>query len=179
MNSPAIVHGNYDCLDDDASGYYINVRLLLYNENRPAMKPQVVWKSQSDKSEEMFKYHNTKGGRFAMCMTNTAKDNAERWVGFALRVLPPPRAMGSDEIGPDQERALELAEDTDELLEQYNDLLDHYDYLRDRESAHRALTEQTFNRVVGWTAAEAITLMFVAIAQVMYLKKFLEKRSYL
>lgn len=51
----------------------------------------------------------------------------------------------------------------------------HFDYLRVREADHRALTEKTFSDILMWTAAEALTVAFVAVAQVMYFRRFVER----
>jgi hypothetical protein len=58
-------------------------------------------------------------------------------------------------------------------------LQDHYDFLRTRESINEALTDAIMSRVMGWTIAEACLVVFMAIAQVMYWRKFFEQRRYL
>jgi len=59
------------------------------------------------------------------------------------------------------------------------DISDHQSYMRARETSHRELSEKTFARVVRWTFLEGLVLLFVAGGQVMYLRKFFEKKRML
>jgi hypothetical protein len=56
---------------------------------------------------------------------------------------------------------------------------DHYDYLRSREAVQRDLVEATLGRVVRWTVLEAVLLIGIAFVQVLFYRKFFEKKHYL
>jgi hypothetical protein len=56
---------------------------------------------------------------------------------------------------------------------------DHYDYLRSREAVQRDLVEATLDRVVRWTVLEAVLLIGIAFGQVLFYRKFFEKKHYL
>jgi emp24/gp25L/p24 family/GOLD len=58
-------------------------------------------------------------------------------------------------------------------------LKDHYDYLRSREEVQRNLVEATLDRVVRWTLLEAVLLIGIASTQVLYFRRFFEKKHYL
>jgi len=165
--------GNYDCLDDELSADPISVKLK-------DEKGRLLWKSTHGESEQIFELHVDNGGRFTFCLSNKGdKEDLDRRVGFALRVRAPSRALADMIQGPDGEKAFELIEWAEDLTEEWDTLLDHYDYLRDREAAQEELSDKIFKRVMKWTIAEAILLITIASAQVLYFRKFFEKRRYL
>jgi len=73
----------------------------------------------------------------------------------------------------------QLISSMSQLLDQLEDISDHQTYMRARESTHRELSENIFARVFRWTLLEGIVLLFVAGGQVMYLRKFFEKKRVL
>lgn len=178
FSPPVYVHtsrcsGNYDVLDDELSADPISVRL---NDE----KGRLLWKSIPGESEQIFELHVKRGGRFSLCLSNKDDhENLDRTVGFALRVRAASRALTDMVQGPDGEKALELIEWAEELTEEWDTLLDHYDYLRSREAVQEELSDKIFQRVMRWTIVEALLLITIASAQVLYFRKFFEKRRYL
>lgn len=141
---------------------------------------KLLYKSTPGEREGIFELHVDKGGRFTFCLSNQGdEEDLDRTVGFALRVRAPSRSLQDMVEGPDGEKALELIEWAEELTEEWDTLLDHYDYLREREAVQEELSNKIFQRVMKWTVVEALLLITIASAQVLYFRKFFEKRSYL
>jgi len=184
----SFISGNYDILDDELSADPISV--VLYNSNR-----NDVWHSVPGSSEGTFSISGK--GIHELCISNglggsgpggrgrkaiQRADGNERTVGFAVRVKAPKRAKvgdNSSEEGPEDERTSNLISMSDTLLEGFYTMQDHQEYLKDREAKHQLLTTQTYGRIMRWTCLEALVLCFIAGGQVMYLKKFFEKKTYL
>lgn len=119
--------------------------------------------------------------------TNPRKDGQNRNVGWALRVREYSQWVkhkdGEEndrkEKTESEKKAEGLLELGNELLDSMETLMDHQAYLREREAVHRALAESAFSLVLLWTVAEAAVLFLVAGGQIYYLRRFLERRSYL
>ena len=121
------------------------------------------------------------------------RDGLDRAVGWALRVRSADAharwMREKDGVAEDGARTKEKSESekkAESLLELGGDLIDalenmadHQAYLREREAAHRALAEETFSAVFFWTVIEALVLLTVAGGQILYLRRFIEKRRYL
>eukprot|EP00562_Extubocellulus_spinifer_P031685 CAMPEP_0178713808 /NCGR_PEP_ID=MMETSP0699-20121125/19650_1 /TAXON_ID=265572 /ORGANISM="Extubocellulus spinifer, Strain CCMP396" /LENGTH=213 /DNA_ID=CAMNT_0020362725 /DNA_START=313 /DNA_END=954 /DNA_ORIENTATION=+ len=170
--------GNYDQLDDEISADPL--RVTLYDEAE-----KKLWSSAVGAPEGKFSV-TSPGGRNMLCITNGIEydddtGNADdRHVGFAVRVRPATVRAQEDAVeGPDSRVMSNLIEMSEDLLDDFQDLNDHQAYLKVREAEHRDLTEKTYARIVRWTVLEALVLMSIAGGQVMYLKKFFEKTSYL
>lgn len=58
-------------------------------------------------------------------------------------------------------------------------LLDHYNFMRAREASHRETVERTFSRLMAWVLLQGFVVIVVAGAQVMYFRRFLERRRYI
>lgn len=143
---------------------------------------RVVWFSNEGEAEGAFEFRADSGGLHRFCVENgkhLEADGVERQIGWALRVRSLPRSLEEDIQGPDQQRALQLVEWASELQESWETLRDHYGFLKRREFLHKQLTEQTLSRVIRWTSVEGLVLALIAVGQVLYLRKFMETRSYL
>jgi len=170
-----VYSGDFDLLDDDLSSTPISARL--------ESDEQILWSSHSTDTEGMFEVTTKVGGKHRLCLENGKHfrgDGLDRHVGWAIRVRKQAtRALEEGVLGPDQERALELVSWAESLSLDWESMLDHYGYLRDRETAHTIMSDSIMSRVVRWTILEGLTLLLIALAQVMYLRKFFEKRRYL
>lgn len=169
--------GNYDVLNDRA------VAVWLAMERGAGHEPTIVYQSSSDESEDVFSIGVDAGRKYVWCFEYDEEDEDDdiepMLVGFNLRVVPVPRSLPDEEIGPDAQRALELVETAELVQNDWQNLMDHYDFLRNREGLHAELTMQIHNRVMGWTLLEASLVILMAVGQVMYWKKFFEQRRYL
>jgi len=115
------------------------------------------------------------------------KDGKDREVGFTFQVKaidqfgrvvdrnrwkkPKPNQMGES-----TKRLEMLAADTRNNI---NSLMDKQMNQKEREERHVELAEQTFNILFRWTLLEAVVLIGVSTAQVMYLRRFFEVKRYL
>lgn len=167
--------GNFDLLDDQYSAFPVVARL----EN----DEKVLWTSQLGDREGVFTQQvEVDSGVHRFCLENGKRqlaDRVGRTIGWSIRVRPVPRALDEHEAGPDELRALHLAEWASELQEEWETLADHYSFLRTREAVHSELSDSIMGRVMRWTLFEAATLMLIALGQVLYLRKFMETRRYL
>lgn len=73
--------------------------------------------------------------------------------------------------------ALLWKEKSDEVLESVRRLVHHHSYMKSREAKHRSVTEGTFTSILKWFLAEATLVLFVAVGQIMYFRRFLEKKN--
>lgn len=171
--------GSYDCLDDDVDGSQIKASV------KEEKTKQVKWTSSPEQTEGAFRVE-VEPSRYSLCFTNEVDEEedggAEKEaanVGFSLRYIPPPRALEDGVEGPEAQRALKLVETASGIDQDWQNLLDHYDFLRNREGAHTEMIQQIFSRLVRWTIIEAVLVISMAVAQVLYLRKFFEQRRYL
>lgn len=121
------------------------------------------------------------------------RDGLDRAVGWALRVrsadaharwMREKDGVAEDnastkEKSESEKKAESLLELGGDLIDALENMADHQAYLREREAAHRALAEQTFSAVFFWTVIEALVVLTVAGGQILYLRRFIEKRRYL
>jgi emp24/gp25L/p24 family/GOLD len=56
-------------------------------------------------------------------------------------------------------------------------LKDHQDYMRQREINHRNMAEKTFTDTLTFTLVEVTALCCIAVAQVLYIRRYLEKKQ--
>lgn len=161
-------------MDDELSADPISVKVLDEKE-------RTLYKSVPGESEAVFDLHVTQGGRFSLCLSHKGdeEEDLDRTIGFAVRVRSTSRALDNAIQGPDGEKALELIEWAEELTEEWDTLLDHYDYLREREVVQDDLAQKIFTRVMRWTIVEALLLISIATCQVLFYRRFFEKRRYL
>lgn len=76
-----------------------------------------------------------------------------------------------------QSHADEWRTQSGDIHDQFRNLQSHHEYLKVRESNHRALAEHNFSAVLIWTLAEAGVVLTVACAQILYLRRFLERQN--
>ena len=55
----------------------------------------------------------------------------------------------------------------------------HYTFMRSREATHRAVVERTFTRLAAYTFFEGFVLIVVSVGQILYFRRFLERRRYM
>lgn len=117
----------------------------------------------------------------------TNHDGNNRRIGFSIHVHPmagtEAHKLQQEKTESDEEKATKqtqkLTDMAVQLKERMEVLLDHQEYIKNRESTHRHVVEQTFTMVMRWTILEAMILISVASAQVFYLKRFFETKRYL
>jgi len=137
----------------------------------------------SGTQEGDFKLEHLKASsKFSICFQNHAHEDDEENefdVGFNIRFHKPARTLDDEEEGPDAERANILAEKAWEIHQDWEVLQDHFEFLRNREGIHFGMMNEIMKRLKHWTYIEATLVIIMAMGQVMYWKKFFEKRRYL
>jgi hypothetical protein len=146
----------------------------------------MLWHGDDEATEGLFTLKTEPNTRVRLCFDAVAGEIDDAVakgttvpVGFNMRLVPDPRSLRDQEIGPDAERALLQVQAAFRIQSDWGNLQDHYTFLRTREGINEALTDAIMNKVMGWTIAEACLVIGMAIAQVMYWRKFFEQRRYL
>mmetsp|Transcript_35399 Transcript_35399/g.85663 ORF Transcript_35399/g.85663 Transcript_35399/m.85663 type:complete len:301 (-) Transcript_35399:735-1637(-) len=177
--APSVLIGSFECLEDDVETKELSVTLtdLDNGEN--------VYESPAGSLEGDFRLENVLNGpdRYSFCFQNNYEKGADDDeysfdVGFNIRVHTPPRALEEEE-GPDNERATKLIEKAGRIHEDWDVLRDHFDFLRNREAIHKKMNDQIMSRLTRWNTIEALLVVAIATAQIMYFRAFFEKRRYL
>jgi hypothetical protein len=178
-----VCSGNFDLLDDEADGSFITAWITKVAGEHDVGK--TLYHSEEEDHEEDFSIQVEAAGVYQLCFeleTDPVNDEyAESYtVGFNLRLASAvPRALDEDIQGPDTERALKLIESAQAVETDWRNLVDHYVYLRNREALAVQISQHIKDRVMGWTFLEALLVTGMAVAQVLYWKKFFETRRYL
>jgi len=171
----SVISGNFDLLDDELDPDPFSV--VFYGP-----RGNTIWASDHGATEGSFSHTGT--GRFELCFENGTSggddmDHDDRSVGFAIRLVPINVHDPKAKDGPDDSMTTKLLTASSNLQIDLEALSDHQSYMRMREKDHRELSEKTFARVVRWTMLEALVLLIVAGGQVMYLRKFFERKRML
>mmetsp|Transcript_60381 Transcript_60381/g.148161 ORF Transcript_60381/g.148161 Transcript_60381/m.148161 type:complete len:340 (-) Transcript_60381:215-1234(-) len=175
-----ILYGNYDHLDDDLSSDVVSVVVIDYEEEH------VLYRSRRRASEGHFKVKLKADQKVALCLQNgltTAgrgrvskqdlHDGKDRTIGFSFYVDI------KDEAQELKEQNTRLVDASQDLTRQLGNLINHHEYMRTREANHRELVEATFSHLLIWVIVEAFAVVIIAGGQIMYLRRFLEKRRYM
>lgn len=176
-----ILYGNYDHLDDELSSDPVSVVLI------DSEKQHVLYRSKRRSSEGEFKVEIKADQKVTLCIQNgivTAgrgrktpsdrnHDGEDRTIGFSFSVEPKNEAM---EIKTKNDKILETALD---LTRELRNLYNHHEYMRTRESKHRELVEMTFSQLMKWVILEGVTVIVIAGGQILYFRRFLERRRYM
>lgn len=164
-------------LHDDVDTYELGVSVI--NLDTGERMHEVPTGTQ----EGDFKLEHIKASsRFSVCFQNNASTEDEENefdVGFNIRFHNPVRTLDEGVSGPDAERASQLVEKAWEIDQDWEILVDHFEFLRNREGIHYEMNNQIMTRLKHWTYFEALLVVVMAMGQVMYWKKFFEKRRYL
>ena len=162
--------------------------LKVWLENQSISPTKKLWKSSEEESEAIFSVTVMEPNqRLALCFRaewDQAGDDyvasiREVEIGFGLQVHPMPRTLPDEENGPDAQRALDLIQSAISVETDWSNLMDHFSFLRSREATHIKLTSEILDRIMGWTIVEAFVVIFMAVGQVLYWKKFFEQKRYL
>ena len=175
-----ILYGNYDHLDDDLSSDVVSVVVIDYEHEH------VLYRSRRRASEGHFKVKLKADQKVALCLQNgltTAgrgrvskqdlHDGKDRTVGFSFYIDV------KDEAQELKEQNTRLIDASQDLTRQLGNLINHHEYMRTREANHRELVEATFSQLLIWVIVEAFAVVIIAGGQIMYLRRFLEKRRYM
>jgi hypothetical protein len=146
---------------------------------------EIFYEAPSGSKEGIFQLAEaavTADTRYTLCLGNKESEGGlenEFDIGFSIHVSYAPRTLKDDEIGPDAERALVLVKKASKIQQDWTNLLDHFEYVRNREAVHQDMNDAILSRLSRWTYVEALLVVGMATAQVLYWKRFFETRRYL
>lgn len=165
-------------LNDDVDSYELAVKISKL-DNGESLYESPAGIQEGDFTLE----HVQSSSKFSLCFQNNAdNDDIENEfdLGFIVRFDKRPTRTLDDKVsGPDGERASQLIDKAAKIHQNWNILQDHFDFLRNREGIHYGMNEEIMNRLSRWTYIEAFLVITMSVGQVMYWKKFFEKRRYL
>jgi hypothetical protein len=175
------LNGNFDHLDDGFDSEPLSVVIIDSKEEH------VLFRSRRRATEGVFRVNLKPDQKVNLCLQNglitagrgrkspsgRSHDGKERTVGFEYAVESKDE---KSEIHTQNEKNTKAAA---ELKKQINNLINHFQYMRMRESKHREVVETTFTQLMWWVILEAVFVVLVASAQIMYFRNFLERRRYM
>jgi emp24/gp25L/p24 family/GOLD len=186
-----VLAGDYELFGDTRTGDKVSAQPLLVYIMENSKQEGIVWRSQPGASHGTFRIPMSQNIGYWFCVQNSdhGPDNMEpegehpdhiaRTVGFEVRVesmvpsvKPVPALFTTDHSDEWQARS-------DEVQEELRAMMHHRDYMRIREADHRALVEKTFASTLTWTLMEAVVVVVMAIGQIFYFRRFLERKTYL
>ena len=169
--------GSFEVLHDDVDSYELSVKIANADTG------ESLYEVPSGTQEGDFRLEKIEAStRFSLCFQNNSEDDDEENefdLGFNIRFHMPPRTLEEGGSGPDGERASQLVQKAAQIHEDWYTLQDHFDFLRNREGIHYRMNEEIMNRLSLWIYIEAFLVIGMAMGQIMYWKKFFEKRRYL
>lgn len=172
------ITGSFEVLHDDVDSYELAVKISKLDNG------ESLYESPADIQEGDFTLEDVQpSSKFSICFQNNADDDDienEFDLGFNVRFdKRPTRTLDDGVSGPDGERASQLIDKAAKIHQNWNILQDHFDFLRNREGIHYGMNEEIMNRLSRWIYIEAFLVIAMSVGQVMYWKKFFEKRRYL
>lgn len=178
----AVVSGDFDCLDCDMENTPATpLSVIIY----AGSKDEVVFKSIGEPFGE---FHHIANGFTNFCIINGSRDGKkknvntedgiERTVGFNIRVIPDAE-RGMSEPGPEEEKTAKIMKEVSILQERLDHISDIQDYFRTRERFHFDTTRATYEGTISWSLIEALILVVISACQVLYLRKFFERKRFL
>jgi hypothetical protein len=170
--------GSFEVLDDDVEGGKLDVSITNHGTG------DTIYRVPRDAIEGSFELDNLgESTRIQVCFRNllepeTGFDNSFD-LGFTIRVSNPPRALEDGLIGPDTERAMKLVQKAAAIHTDWELMKDHQEFTRNREAIHAEMSEKILANLSRWTLTEAFLVIGMALAQIMYWRRFFETRRYL
>jgi emp24/gp25L/p24 family/GOLD len=170
--------GSFEVFDDDVDGRNVDVQIT--NQATGV----TIYRSPRGSTDGSFELVDLgPSTRIQLCFHNLY-DNENGFdnsydVGFTIRVSSRPRGLDDGVIGPDTERALKLVEKAAEIHKDWELMKDHQVFTRNREAIHTEMSEKILANLSWWTFTESFLVIGMAVAQVMYWKRFFETRRYL
>uniref|UniRef100_A0A0K0DXG1 GOLD domain-containing protein n=1 Tax=Strongyloides stercoralis TaxID=6248 RepID=A0A0K0DXG1_STRER len=116
-------------------------------------------------------------GVYNFCFSNKMSTMTPKTLVFAIEVQSSEQehqnTNNNSNIDADSQKLEEMIR---ELSASLTSVKHEQEYMEVRERVHRAINENTNNRVVMWAVFEAIILVSVTLGQIFYLKRFFEVR---
>ena len=155
----SLVSGSFDLLDDNLRPDPVSVVLL--ND-----KLEHIYKSDPYSKSGTFSVRTT--GRVSVCVRNGidslgVNDLKLRQVGLDVQV----KTVDSTSA---------ITEGVQRVQSKIWNFRTHYDYMRSREGKHREVAEATFTKLLVWSFVEATFVVLASVTQILYMRRFVERR---
>lgn len=176
------IYGDFEMLEDGLSPKPLSVMVTDVHDSRTLYRSRTAARSGS------FKVDANPREKIYICIQNglittgnknvqrkgkTKSDGLPRTVGFSFSVQE--RDL-HDEIHQAHSKVLSKAV---MLSKELTKLQNHHEYMRAREAKHRDVVEYTFSKLLAWALVQASGVIVIAVGQIFYLRRFLEKRRYM
>jgi len=189
MKSAKLLVGNYEMMDTDESGDGVSADPFLVFVMEATKEEKILFQSKPGQATGSFRVAVQPSKGYWMCLQNSSHgpdsreaepehpDHKTRLVGFSFNLQefytrPAPLAFTEDNESEWKEKSAAVE---DELKM----LLNHHEYMLVREANHRQIVENSFTSLMFWSLMEALVVILGAVGQVMYFRRFLEKKRYL
>ena len=137
---------------------------------------KVLFRSPYGKDHGSFEINMVETKRFQICVQNAMKikrrsskfDDMSRHVGLSVHVDPP-------SVEHFDNRTQELVSYSSKVYSAVSDLTGHYEFRKFRETKHRHIVETIFTDLLFWCLAQISFVVLLAIVQVWYLKRTVNK----
>jgi len=179
---PRVLAGSYELISDESLSAE---PLLVYIQD--ASTDNLVFESNNQVRESFEIQLQSK--RYWICIQNSKfgpnhvgeepehQDGLTRQVGLHYRVVTSLDNSSSEGEALVVTKSREWRDQSRRLEQTMTELVNHHDYIKVREANHRIVTEKTFNAVLLWTVLEAMVVVGVAAGQVLYFRRYLEKKQ--
>jgi hypothetical protein len=149
---------------------------------------ELLYQSKSGTGRGNFRVPVDASQKYWMCLQNNSQgpdeedarhpDELPRTIGFRYRLDMGATEKVQDPLDPHNQKLDTWLKHAGAVNRELQALMDHFGYMKNRESKHRDIAEGTFAETMTWTLIEAGAVCLVAIAQVFYLRSFLEQKRY-
>jgi hypothetical protein len=181
-----LLQGHYQILSDPADRTPDTVQMFVMND-----EDTVFFQSQPGKINDVYQISVGPNQKYWLCFQNDAyhhygevemsqdkhPDDKDRQVGFGYRIQT--LAQKAADVSELDSHVVQWGQISNDMMLATQHLLQHFEYMRGRESNHRATVEKTFSDIFRSALAEAVMVMLVAVGQVVYFRRFLETKRYL
>lgn len=177
------IYGSFEMLDDDLSAKPLSILVTDVEDSKTKHR------SRRGAREGSFKVEAEPREKIYVCVQNgivgsgnnkkqeregrSKSDDLPRTVGLDINVE---ERDVHDELHKSHSNILSKAVS---LTRELSRLRNHHEYMRAREAKHREVVEVTFSKLMGWALAQCAGVVVMAVGQVMYLRRFLERRRYM
>jgi hypothetical protein len=181
-----LLQGHYQILSDPADRTPDTVHMFVMDDN-----DTVFFQSQQGKINDAYQIAVGPNQKYWLCVQNDSfhhygdiqmsqdkhPDDKDRQVGFGYRIQT--MAQKAADVTDLNTHLLQWGQISNDMMVATQHLKEHFEYMRVRESDHRATVEKTFSDIFMSAVAEAIMVLVVAVGQVFYFRRFLETKRYL
>jgi hypothetical protein len=200
-----ILTGSYEMYDEVSDMRVSAAPLLAYimevprknsNRNNPnensnqLIAEKIVWRSIPNESRGSFRVpiSSIKRG-YWLCFQNSnhSPDNPNpeqehpdhiiRTIGLDYKVDPIIPDVKPSPLLVSTDHTDEWRDKSEMVQSEMRQLMTHRDYMHMREADHRRLVEYTFDDIMSWTIIETTAVVLVAVCQVFYFRRFVEKKQ--